>query len=781
MGVSFSPDGRFLVGERFNDLSAVWEVATGKLLNGGTQEGVSFGELTFSPDSRRFLAWNGALLHVWDAATAKACSFSPVKHQAGIRSAAFSPDGRYIVTAADDNTIAVWDAATGQPVFSPAIQREDYTLQVIFSPDSRRVLMAGEDKVARVWNARTGRPVCPPLKHILMVKHCAFNPDGRRLLTYSCDQAGRVWDLATSETQNPPPSVLSDQWGIRTSDGSRMLLRGASNAVGIADATSGQVLSLLPHEFPVTYASFSPDGHTVVTACAEPNTVSSTRNIIFLWDATTARRLNRTPMDTGFSLNCAAFSDDGTRLVTGGLDFTARVWDARDGRPLTAPLRQRHQVVWAAFSPDGRSVVAGCWDNTARVWDVATGRPLTALLQHKGRVCGASWSADGRHLETLTRDGHKQTWDLASSEPLTPPRRAAESRGSRGDEAHLRIQLPTSDFAPEQSLLTSAATEEMLPDNRPVEDLVSLARMLAVGRIDAGGNLVPLELNELKGAWTTLRQKYPKQFASTPEEIAAWHQREAADCETDGDWPAALFHVRHALECRPHDAALAQQCGELAAALQQPADVKLRQLYLAHRIPRRDPRAQPEQLDLSAYYNLALGDGLIGKPDGKDLGSLPTGLRTFGMVPFDVRGVIHLSGQSITLGGEDLPEQVEGIKIGRKCRRLHFLHASTDWVKHGILVGSYVLHYANGEQRELPIVYGRDIGRSWGQPKLPSQPGAALVVWVGNDPRSFDGSSTHRLYKSTRDNPLPDVEVVSIDFRSVMTDCAPFLIALTVE
>ena len=101
----------------------------------------------------------------------------------------------------------------------------------------------------------------------------------------------------------------------------------------------------------------------------------------------------------------------------------------------------------------------------------------------------------------------------------------------------------------------------------------------------------------------------------------------------------------------------------------------------ANRKQTRDPLAQPEQVDLSAFYNLALGDRLIGKPYDTDLGSVHTGLQTFGRVLFDVRGVIHLSGQSTKAGGQDLPEQVEGIKVGRKCRRLHFLQAASDWLK----------------------------------------------------------------------------------------------------
>ena len=41
--------------------------------------------------------------------------------------------------------------------------------------------------------------------------------------------------------------------------------------------------------------------------------------------------------------------------------------------------------------------------------------------------------------------------------------------------------------------------------------------------------------------------------------------------------------------------------------------------------------------------------------------------------------------------------------------------------------------------------------------------------------------STLRLYLSSYENPRPDVEVVSIDYVSAMTQAAPFLVAMTIE
>ena len=90
--------------------------------------------------------------------------------------------------------------------------------------------------------------------------------------------------------------------------------------------------------------------------------------------------------------------------------------------------------------------------------------------------------------------------------------------------------------------------EELRGDERPVKDLVLLSQMLAVGRIDAAGNVVPLQLEELTHAWQILHTEYPDQFRTTASEVVAWHRREAEASEAEGNTVAALFHLDRALE-----------------------------------------------------------------------------------------------------------------------------------------------------------------------------------------------------------------------------------------
>ena len=82
----------------------------------------------------------------------------------------------------------------------------------------------------------------------------------------------------------------------------------------------------------------------------------------------------------------AQFSPDGTRVVTASDDNTARLWDAKSGKPLGEAMEHKDRVWSAQFSPDGTRVVTASEDNTARLWDAQSGKPLGEAMEHQG-VC----------------------------------------------------------------------------------------------------------------------------------------------------------------------------------------------------------------------------------------------------------------------------------------------------------------------------------------------------------------------------------------------------------
>jgi hypothetical protein len=107
----------------------------------------------------------------------------------------------------------------------------------------------------------------------------------------------------------------------------------------------------------------------------------------------------------------AAFSPDGSRVVTASQDHTARTWDARTGAEILTLRGHAGGVNSAAFSPDGSRVLTASDDNTAKVWDARTGAEVLTLKGHTGAVTAAAFSPDGSRLVTASEDGTAKVWD----------------------------------------------------------------------------------------------------------------------------------------------------------------------------------------------------------------------------------------------------------------------------------------------------------------------------------------------------------------------------------
>ena len=194
-------------------------------------------------------------------------------------------------------------------------------------------------------------------------------------------------------------------------------------------------------------------------------------------------------------------------------------------------------------------------------------------------------------------------------------------------------------------------------------------------------------------------------------------------------------------------------------------------------IPPRLAQTPAECIDLTEYYNAALLQTWHPGMPNNSLDVLPPGLLQLADVVYDVRGIIQLSGTDLRKAGGHYPEQINGIKIGQRCRQLHFLHAAGWHSRDGTRIGSYVVHYTDGSEEVIPIIYGEDV-RDWnGSNDMNSEVSHGTMVWS-----AINNAGLHvRLFKTSWVNPMPEKEIASLDYISAMATAAPFLVAITAD
>jgi WD40 repeat protein/serine/threonine protein kinase len=169
-------------------------------------------------------------------------------------------------------------------------------------------------------------------------------------------------------------------------------------------------LTLVGHPGGVTAVAFRPDGQRLVTGGKD--------GTARVWDADTGQepfclRGHRS------QITAVAYAPDGQWLVTGSTDGTARLWDAASGRELRRLQRQNSGSVRAvAVTPDGKRVATGCDDGMARIWDAASGQELLTFTGHLGPVLAVAATPDGRRLVTGSGDKTARVWDADSGREL---------------------------------------------------------------------------------------------------------------------------------------------------------------------------------------------------------------------------------------------------------------------------------------------------------------------------------------------------------------------------
>jgi WD40 repeat protein len=350
-----------------------------------------------------------SVAHLWDTAIGRQIS-TLNGHVQAIASAAFSNDGKRVVTCSLDNTARVWDAASGREI---AVLRghEGSVVCAAFSPNGKRIVTASDDGTARVWDTSSGQALVTFSGHKGTIFSAAFSANARRIATASIDTYALLWNANSGDAVTALRGHKGPVYSAAFSpDGTRVVTASADWTARSWDAQSGHQLAVLGSQSLVWSAAFSRDGKHILTVSND-----STARV---WDAITYKEV-AVLGGHDKAVRSAAFSLDGRRIVTGCNDGKARIWSAASGREIEALKGHEGWVNSADFKPDGKFVWTASIDKTVRLWEIPSGREIIALAGHAGAVRSATFSRDGKYIVTASDDQTARVWDANSGYEIT--------------------------------------------------------------------------------------------------------------------------------------------------------------------------------------------------------------------------------------------------------------------------------------------------------------------------------------------------------------------------
>jgi len=419
VSMDVAPDGKTAV-VAGSDLDAfLIDLQDGQIIRHlGDRHGGSFSP-TFSPDGTRVVTSDYDPIHrrriaLWEVSSGHLLCQASVK--AVPQFFAFTSDGMRILFT-DSPFVYLWDLETGTVEEKYMEEYGDSLYGVALLPDDQRFLVVSVSGRTRLVDLGSSVPLRTYQYEFYRPTAVAASPDGRHFAVGTYEGPVHYWDLSR---ETAPVYTLTYHLGPIYSvsfspDGSKVVSASGDGTAGLRDWSVSPVRQQLfrGHETAVVSASLLLNDTKLITGSLDGS--------VRVWDARTGLQ-ERTFKLSQFGVIQLAVSRQGDLLAAAGGDYrfghSIPIWDTASGRRILDLSGHTNTIHAVAFSPDGNRALSGSADTTARIWDLQTGETQRLIQGHTNSVTTVGFWPDGNRFFTGSLDRRLMIWDESTSQPL---------------------------------------------------------------------------------------------------------------------------------------------------------------------------------------------------------------------------------------------------------------------------------------------------------------------------------------------------------------------------